>query len=623
MTKKSKKQPKVDRGQSSLFDLDGFTEEEKKELDSLILVEEPQNQHISHDNHIVDSDKLKDETKKDWSIDDPNLRSEQIIVSKDNYPFRDVEYGIIQSIDSFSSSCHKSKNLFNQCLYQIRQAFFGKLSLNIKGEKERKLRIDARNELDKYKNARYDQLKEKNYKNSIYKLLDKYFKDESKKRDLDSKERDNYSWSPQAAQQIIDMAVEAWLDNDLARRDYKENPDHRADYTGEPGLVGYIKKKSEYISVFTNQQCNIETKNVLIIESMNETRMRYEIKNFLTFPDHMNIRPIETRLKGNTDLREVRVIPLIKKGYYKIELIIKKVIDKIKIGDKFISLKEIGLDPLRIIGIDTGQENVVTIADNIGLSPIIIKGGVILSINQWFDKMGSITYKTYYRQQKHEKGKKEPIMMGSKMQKLSFDRTNKMLDIIHKISRYIVNYCIINRIGTIVWGRNPGWKQKINLGKRTNQKFTKIPHYLLFKMMKYKAEEIGIKVIDVIESHTSKCSFPDLEAIGYKEKGQYLGKRGKTGQKLPRGAFRTAKGIILNSDVNAAYNMIRKVFPDAFRKFIRNGKLMIKAIGIDTSSKEDEGVVLHPLRLSVSDLFRGPNACIGQIGVNVSTAKAV
>ena len=173
---------------------------------------------------------------------------------------------------------------------------------------------------------------------------------------------------------------------------------------------------------------------------------------------------------------------------------------------------------------------------------------------------------------------------------------NSILDDLHKISRFITNYCIDNRIGTIVWGRNPGWKQNINLGKKTNQKFTKIPHYLLFKLLKYKAEEIGIKVIDILENHTSKCSFLDNEPIGHKEKGQYFGVRGKKYPKklgmapkgwLGRGLFRTLKGIIINSDVNAAYNMIRKVFPDSFR---------LNGVGI-------AGVVLHPERISIKDLL--------------------
>jgi putative transposase len=572
---KANKSSIKDKAQSSIFDFadDILSEEEKKLIEQESQI--PIQIHISHENHIQDSEKFKDD-------DSSNLRSEQIIISKDNYPSirtSDSKHQFYQSIDVFSECCHHSKNLFNQCLYQIRQAYFNKIDLNLSihqiylinalnktnTEKEIQLRIGIRNQFNKYKNSKFEDLKNKNYKNQIYKLLDKYFK---------STKDDNYIWSPQASQQIIDKCVESWLDNDLGRRDYDQHPDHRVDYTGRPGLPNY-RKSSEFISIFTNQQCHLENKE--IVENTNDLTIKWLKKHILTFPDHLNIKPIITRLNSQIDLREVRIIPLIKTGFYKIEIVYQKVINRLKI-------KSLNLDENRIIGIDTGQENVLTIANNIGISPIIIKGGIILAINQWFDKISSKLYEIYYRQQGH-KGKESkgiPIVMGSKMAKLSFDRMNAVLDILHKISRFVVEYCIRNKIGTIVLGRNPGWKQFINLRKKTNQKFTKIPHYLLFRLMKYKAEEVGIKVIDIEESHTSKCSFPDEEEICHHDK--YLGKRTR------RGLFRSLKGIIINADVNAAYNIIRKVFPEAF-----------KSLGI-------EGVVLHPERLSIKDLLSRPNS---------------
>ncbi len=571
------KRPKEDKGQSSIFDFGDFSEEEKKHVDEqLKLSLEYQVQRVSHENHIKDS-KTFDDYKDSNEDDDLNLRSEQIRISKDSYPSisdSDNKNRFLDSINNMSKCNHFSKNLYNQCLFEIRQAFFEKIN-DAKDEIEKILRIKIRSALNKFKNNSF------NYKNTIYKLLDKYFKEQSKNRNIEDKERDNYSWSPQAAQQTIDLAVEAWYDNDLARADY---PKHPQDYTGKPGICKY-RKNSEYITIFTNQQCHIETKSILVLESMSEDRLRYVTKNFLTFPDHLNIKPIETRFDDKTDLREVRIIPQTLIRNYKIELVYKKVIDKIKI-------KLFNLDPNRIIGIDTGQENVVTIANNCRLRPIVVKGGILLSINQWFDKIGSKLYSIYSRQQscygqqgfkgKDSKGKK--IIIGEKMKNLSSHRINIVLDILHKISRFIINHCIDNRIGTIVWGRNPGWKQNINLGKKTNQKFTKIPHYLLFKILKYKASEVGIKVIDIEESHTSKCSFLDDEPIGHKEKGQYVGKR------IKRGIFRSLKGILINADVNAAYNMIKKVFPEAF-----------KSIGI-------AGVVLHPERLSIKDLLSRPNS---------------
>ncbi len=75
------------------------------------------------------------------------------------------------------------------------------------------------------------------------------------------------------------------------------------------------------------------------------------------------------------------------------------------------------------------------------------------------------------------------------------------------------------------------------------------------RQIEYKAQLKGIQVLTVNESHTSKCSFLDLEKIGHHDK--YIGKR------ISRGLFKTSKGILLNADVNRAYNIMRKAFPNA------------------------------------------------------------
>lgn len=294
----------------------------------------------------------------------------------------------------------------------------------------------------------------------------------------------------------------------------------------------------------------------------------------LTFPDHLNIKPIETRLSPNTDLREVRIVP---QGIgYKIEIVYKKVItDKIqKIKDEFIQNKN------RIIGIDLGQDR--TIANSIGNHPIIVKGGILKSLNQWYNKIRSELFSVYYRQQKPEKGKK--ITIGENLKIQSQNRFNTIKDIFHKLSRYIINYCIEYKIGTIIIGRNPGWKQNINIGKRNNQNFVSIPFYLLIRLLKYKSEEVGIDLIEIEESHTSKCSFLDNESICHHEK--YIGKR------IKRGLFRSGLGRRINADINAAYNMIRKVYPNTFRD---RGHGLV-------------GEVLHPERLSIKDLLTRPNS---------------
>ena len=53
-------------------------------------------------------------------------------------------------------------------------------------------------------------------------------------------------------------------------------------------------------------------------------------------------------------------------------------------------------------------------------------------------------------------------------------------------------------------------------------------------------------------------------------------------RRIMRGLFKSNKGILINSDVNGAYNIMRKVFPEAFK--------------VD----EIEGVDLHPVRVSIA-----------------------
>ena len=92
----------------------------------------------------------------------------------------------------------------------------------------------------------------------------------------------------------------------------------------------------------------------------------------------------------------------------------------------------------------------------------------------------------------------------NRINKFTHYRNNFIEDKLHKISRFIVDYCVENRIGTIVIGHNKGWKDEINIGKKNNQKFTILPHSKLIDKIRYKAELVGVKVIENEEAHTSK-----------------------------------------------------------------------------------------------------------------------
>ena len=165
------------------------------------------------------------------------------------------------------------------------------------------------------------------------------------------------------------------------------------------------------------------------------------------------------------------------------------------------------------------------------------------------------------------------------------------MDELHKFSRGIVKHALSIKTGIITIGKNPGWKQKIKMGKKNNQNFVNIPFAKLIDLVRYKAEEYGITVLSPTEDHTSKCSFLDSEEICHHNK--YMGKRVK------RGLFKASKGTEINSDVQGSYNILVKTpiepktkFDNVYPKF--NVYDIIEVVAA-------HGLV--PKRLSVSDLM--------------------
>ena len=98
-------------------------------------------------------------------------------------------------------------------------------------------------------------------------------------------------------------------------------------------------------------------------------------------------------------------------------------------------------------------------------------------------------------------------------------------------------------------GHNTGWKQNVNMGRQTNQKFVQIPFNKLISLIRYKAEDEGIAVEEVRESYTSKVDHLALETIEHHEK--YLGKR------VNRGLFVSSSGARINADINGAIGILR------------------------------------------------------------------
>ncbi|MFX1511381.1 MAG: RNA-guided endonuclease TnpB family protein [Promethearchaeota archaeon] len=203
--------------------------------------------------------------------------------------------------------------------------------------------------------------------------------------------------------------------------------------------------------------------------------------------------------------------------------------------------------PTKLVGTDIGLNNLITNVNNIGERPIIVKGGIVKSINQYYNKERTHLQSMY---------DKQGIPTGQALKKITDHRDKKLHDFFHKVSRMYIDWYVAHKIDTIIIGWNKGWKQQIKVGKKTNQNFVSIPFSKFLHMLTYKAEDVGIRVIFTREDYTSKCSFLDKEPI-HKHK-KYIGNR------IHRGLFKTATGILINSDVNGGYNIIVHVIPNAF-----------------------------------------------------------
>ena len=102
----------------------------------------------------------------------------------------------------------------------------------------------------------------------------------------------------------------------------------------------------------------------------------------------------------------------------------------------------------RVIGIDIVVRNLVTIGNNISEQGIVVRAGLLKSKKQFYNKelAGLRSINDIQKNVKQTK----------RMQRLSIIRNGKVKDIMHRVSKSIVDYAIDRSIDTIVIGHNTG-----------------------------------------------------------------------------------------------------------------------------------------------------------------------
>ena len=374
-------------------------------------------------------------------------------------------------------------------------------------------------------------------KQSSYEQLDKILKEK-----MDFPDYRNMP-TAQSAQQNLRLLVKDWKSFWKALRDWKKHPEK---YKGRPKPPHFLKKDGQHILTLTNQECKIRDGKIVFPKVfqgfMVEPQFIHENKN-----SHREIKSFQ----------QVRFVP--HGGFITIEIVyrIKEVPQRKPNG--------------RYAGIDLGVNNFVTMAFSTGDAPIIVNGRIPKSINQFYNKrLASLRAMS-----EHLNGRK----MTRRIQRLIDKRNAKLKDYLHKTSRLIVDHLVALNIPTLIIGLNRDWKERTPFTSKENQHFVGLPFAKLIEMIEYKAYEHGIAVVVTEESYTSGTSFLD----GEPPTREFYDKK----RRIYRGMFVSNDGTRVNADVNGAFQIVKKVVPNAF------------ADGI-------EGVVLRPIMVAPTRI-----ACAG------------
>ncbi|MBW4492471.1 MAG: transposase [Oscillatoria princeps RMCB-10] len=312
---------------------------------------------------------------------------------------------------------------------------------------------------------------------------------------------------PKVSNQIIKQVIHDWSACQEATLAYL---DDSSEFKGQPQIPKYKPKN-----------CG---RNVLVCDNQSIGQRGKNKNNGLLRLSQTNIA-VQTR---TLDVVEVRAVPRV--ASYVIEVVCEKPVSFAQ------------LNPQLVAGINFGIDNLAALGSNKpGFVPTLVDGERLKSINQGYNKKVACL-----------KSKLQGISQTSKRrQQITFKRNKQVEDYLHKASRFIVDRSVGSATGQLVIGKNPDWKQEVELGKNPNQTFVYIPHAGLIEMITYKAELPGIKVVVTDDYYTSKTSFLDL---CWREKREYY-----QGKKVKRGLFRASNGALINADVSGAFNRIQKV----------------------------------------------------------------
>jgi putative transposase len=337
------------------------------------------------------------------------------------------------------------------------------------------------------------------------------------------KHLDCYQALPRKVSNSIFILIDKnWTSFFAAMKAYKEDP---TPFTGKPRIPGYKHKE--------------RGRNILIYDKQALGKRAFK-KTGKLVPSGLPIE-IETKLVDWEKIDQVRIVP--RDSSYVIEVVYQKAEVKAEVDQECIAALDLGVNVLAAIT-----------SNKPGFRPLLVNGRPLKSCNQFYNKQ-----RAHY-QSRLAKTKR---FTSHRLDRITTKRTRRVNAYLHTASRRIIRLLVAEKIGTLVIGKNPLWKQNVCMGKKNNQEFVQIPHARFIDMLTYKAELVGIRVVIREESYTSQASFLDLDPIPTYDPKR-TEKRRFSGRRVRRGLYRASDGRRIHADINGSLNILRKAFPNSF-----------------------------------------------------------
>jgi putative transposase len=195
-------------------------------------------------------------------------------------------------------------------------------------------------------------------------------------------------------------------------------------------------------------------------------------------------------------------------------------------------------NPALYAAVDSGVDKLAALtANKQGFVPRLVNGRPIKSTNQYYNKR-----KAELQAALGHEG------TTARVERFTAKGTRRINHDLHTASKAISALLVAAGIGTLVVGKNPGWKQEAALGRVNNQHVVGLPHARFISLVDYKAKRAGIRLVLPEESYTSTASFLDGDALPpYDPKPE--GKHVFSGQRVKRGLYRARDGRTLNAEM--------------------------------------------------------------------------